>query len=61
MSESLREKAMAYCIENSHEMEKLISMHEEERRCDHSLPLVPTQSWIHKTIFKEKVAIVNLC
>lgn len=65
MSTSLREKVMKFCICNAPEMEKWVSLYEETRRSDPSLPHSVTHDWIRAAVLEaqargEKVTDVEL-
>ena len=46
MTESFTEKVIKFCITNAPEMDRWMSLYEEARLSDPSLPHTPTHDWI---------------
>ena len=54
MTEEVKEKVQAYCIANADIMQEWLQRYEQAREVDSSLPLLPSQEWIHKSVMEAK-------
>ena len=54
MTEEVREKVQTYCVANIDIMQKWLQQYEREREVDSTLPILPSQECIYKSIMEAK-------